>query len=81
MAAGIAWTQESVAGVPLNRHVGRVEAIEVAAVEYDGSNRMWIWSSPLAENAWGWAPQEEGAKQAVEVWLRGWLSNFRAFLG
>ncbi len=81
VAAGIAWTQESVAQVPLKRHVGRLGAVEVGAVEYDETNRMWVWSSPLAEAAWGWAPEEQGAKQALELWLRGWLENFRPFLG
>ena len=80
MTEGIAWIQDSVAQVPLKRHVGRVGAVEVGVVEYDWSNRMWVWSSPLAEDAWGWAPEEQGAKQAFEVWLRDWLSNFRAFL-
>jgi hypothetical protein len=40
---------------------------------------MWVWSSPLADDAWGWASNEEGAKQALETWLRGWLENFRGF--
>lgn len=75
----IAWTQDRVTGVPLQRFVGRVGAVEIGAVEYDGSNRLWLWSSPLAEDAWGWAQNEEGAKRAVDVWLRNWLGNFSAF--
>lgn len=79
-ADAITWTQESVAQVPLKRHTGRVAAVEVGVVEYDATNRMWLWSSPLAEDAWGWAPEEHGAKQALALWLRGWLENFRSFL-
>lgn len=75
----IIWTQTSVAGVPLRRFVAQVGAIEVGAVEYDGSNRLWTWSSPLAEDAWGHAQTEAGARQGFEVWLRGWLENFRTF--
>jgi hypothetical protein len=75
----IAWSQDSVAGVPLRRLVGRVGAIAVAAIEWDASNRLWTWSSPLAEDVWGHAPSECGAKQAVELWLRSWLENFRPF--
>lgn len=79
-AREIAWTQQEVAGVKLPRSVGHVGAVEVGATEYDGSNRLWLWSSPLEEDAWGWAASEEGAKAAVAVWLRQWLSNFRSFL-
>lgn len=75
----ITWSQDSVAGVPLRRFVGRAGAVEVGAVEHDGGNRLWIWSSPLQEEAWGWAPSEEAAKRAFEGWLRGWLENFRPF--
>ena len=75
----IAWSRDSVAGVPLRRSVGRVGAIAVAAVEWDASNRLWTWSSPLAEDVWGHAPSECSAKQAVEFWLRSWLENFRPF--
>ncbi len=76
---GIAWRQATVAGMPLRRHVGHVGEVEVGAVEFDGSNRLWTWSSPLAEDAWGHAQTEHGAKQAFEAWLRGWLENFRPF--
>ena len=76
----IAWTQDSVAEVPLRRFTGRVGAVEAGFVEYDGGNRMWVWSSPLAEDAWGWSPTEEGAKLALEGWLRRWLENFRPLL-
>ena len=75
----ITWTQDSVADVPLRRFVGHVGPVEVGAVAYDGSNRLWTWSSPLAEDAWGHAPTDHGAKQAFEVWLRGWLEAFRPF--
>jgi hypothetical protein len=78
-ADAISWIQESVAQVPLQRHVARVGSVEVGAVEYDGANGMWVWSTPLDERAWGWAPEEGGAKQALELWLRGWLENFRRF--
>jgi hypothetical protein len=75
----IAWTQDSIADVPLRRHIARIGAIEVAAVEWDGSNRLWTWSSRLADDAWGHALTEHGAKQGFEAWLRAWLENFRPF--
>ncbi len=75
----IVWTQDSVAGVPLRRSVGRVGAVEVGTVEYDGSNRFWIWATPLQEDAWGYGASEAAAKAAFEQWLKGWLENFRPF--
>ena len=75
----ITWTQDSVAGVPLKRHVGRVGPIEVGNISYDGSNRFWVWASPLQEDAWGYGPSEEAAKNALEIWLTAWLENFRPF--
>ena len=75
----ITWTQDRVAGVALRRYVAHVGSVEVGAVAYDGSNRLWTWSSPLSDDAWGHAPSESGAKQAFEVWLRGWLKAFRPF--
>ena len=76
----IRWQQDLVAGVPLHRHVGFVGLVEVGHVAYDGSNRFWIWSSPLQEDAWGYGPTEQAAKTAFELWLRSWLENFRSFL-
>ena len=76
----IAWTQDAVAEVPLQRAVGRVGAVEVGNVAYDGSNRFWIWATPLQEDAWGYGPTEDAAKAALEHWLKGWLENFRPFL-
>jgi hypothetical protein len=73
----IGWEQASVAGVPLRRFVARVGPVEVGAVEYDGTNRLWTWSSPLVEDVWGHAQSEGGAKRAFEAWLREWLENFR----
>lgn len=78
--SGIEWHQENVAGVALKRHVGRVGTIEVATIMYDGSNKFWVWSSPLADDAWGYGPSEDAAKRGFEVWLREWLENFRSFL-
>jgi hypothetical protein len=78
--SGVVWRQDSVAGVPLRRFVGSVGDIEVGNVAYDGSNRFWIWASPLQEEAWGYGATEEAAKQAFEAWLRAWLENFRGFL-
>jgi hypothetical protein len=75
----IAWTQDSVAGVPLRRFVGRVGAIEVGSISYDGGNRFWVWATPLQEDAWGFGPTEEAAKAALELWLRAWLQNFTGF--
>jgi hypothetical protein len=75
----IIWTQGGIAEVPLQRFTGRIGAIEVATVEYDGSNRLWTWWSPLAEDIWGHAQEPDEAKQAAELWLRNWLENFRPF--
>ena len=60
----IRWHQDLVAGVPLQRRVGFVGPVEVGHVAYDGSNRFWIWSSPLQEDAWGYGPTEQAAKTA-----------------
>lgn len=75
----IVWQQDSVAGVKLSRHVGYVGPVEVGSVQYDGSNRFWIWSSPLQEDAWGYGPTENAAKQAMEEWLASWLKHFQSF--
>jgi hypothetical protein len=75
----ITWTQDSVAGVPLQRYIGRVGSVEVGNISYDGSNRFWVWATPLQEDAWGYGPSEEAAKTALELWLTAWLDNFRAF--
>ncbi len=75
----IAWTQDEVAGVPLRRFIGRVGAVQVGTVDYDGSNRFWIWATPLQEDAWGYGATEEAAKAAFEHWLKEWLQNFRDF--
>lgn len=75
----IAWVQDSVAGVPLRRFVGHVGPIEVGNVSYDGGNRFWVWATPLQEDAWGYGPTEDAAKAALEMWLVGWLENFRRF--
>ncbi len=75
----IVWIQDQVAGTPLRRYVGRVGGVEVGAVAYDASNRLWTWSSPLQEDVWGHAQDEDGAKLAFEAWLRGWLESFRPY--
>lgn len=67
------------AGVPLNRYVGVVGSVEVGSVDYDGSNRFWIWSTPFQEDAWGYGTTDEAAKAAFEAWLAQWLENFRPF--
>jgi hypothetical protein len=76
----IEWRQAAVAGVPLRRFTGHVGDIEVGFIEYDGSNRLWTWASPFAEDVWGHAPNHEGAQQAFETWLRGWLERLRPVL-
>ena len=76
----IAWTQDSVAGVPLKRFIGRVGDLEVGDVSYDGGSRFWVWATPLQEDAWGYGPTADAAKAAFELWLRAWLENFRPFL-
>ena len=75
----IQWRQDCVAGVKLNRYIGFVGPVEVGSVAYDGSNKFWIWSSPLQEDAWGYGTTEEAAKAAFEAWLASWLYNFRGF--
>jgi hypothetical protein len=75
----LTWTRDEIASVPLRRFTARAGEVEVGYVEYDGGNRMWVWASSLAEDAWGWGTDEDGAKQALEAWLRGWLQNFRLF--
>jgi hypothetical protein len=67
--------------VPLQRFTAHAGAIEVGYVEYDGGNRMWVWSSRLADDAWGWGSTAEAAKHGLEAWLRRWLENFRPLLG
>jgi hypothetical protein len=47
---------------------------------YDGSNRFWVWSSPLADDAWGYGTTAEAAQAAFEAWLATWLTNFASFL-
>ena len=76
----IAWTQDSIADVPLQCFTAHAGAIEVGYVEYDGGNRMWVWSSRLADDAWGWGSTAEAAKHGLEAWLRRWLENFRPLL-
>jgi hypothetical protein len=69
----ITWTQDKAASVPLRRFVRHVGTVEVGAVAYDGSNRLWTWSSPLDIEAWGHAPTENGAKRAFESGsVAGW---------
>jgi hypothetical protein len=36
---------------------------------------MWVWSSRLAEDAWGWGSTDQAAKNGLEAWLRGWLEE------
>jgi hypothetical protein len=78
--SAIVWKQASVAGVKLQRFTGHVGDIEIGFVEYDGSNRLWTWASPFAEDVWGHAPTQAGAQQALEAWLRGWLEKLRPVL-
>ena len=75
----IAWTQDEVANVPLQRFTGRMGEVEVGTVEYDGAHSLWTWWCPFSEEAWGHAQEESGAKQGLEVWLRRWLKNFEPF--
>lgn len=75
----ITWVQDTVAAIPLRRFVAFAGDVEIGAVEYDGGNRLWVWSSRLADDAWGWGASEDAAKRAFAAWLRGWLENFRPF--
>jgi hypothetical protein len=54
--------------------------LEVGTVLYDPSNRFWVWSSTLSDEAWGYGPSEDAAKRGYEAWLRAWLENFRGVL-
>jgi hypothetical protein len=76
----ITWTQDHIADVPLQRFTAHAGEVEVGYVEYDGGNRMWVWSSRLADDAWGWGSTDQAAKNGLEAWLRGWLENFRPLL-
>jgi hypothetical protein len=78
--SAIEWKQARVAGVKLRRFTGHVDDIEVGFVEFDGSNRLWTWATPFAEDVWGHAPTEDAAKQALEAWLREWLMKLRPLL-
>ena len=75
----IQWRQDQVAGVPLNRHIGKVGSVEVGSVAYDGRNSFWIWSTPLQEDACGYGPKEQAAKTALEFLLASLLENFSPF--
>jgi hypothetical protein len=76
----ITWTPDATADVPLQRFTAQAGAVEVGFVEYDGVNRMWVWSSRLSEDAWGWGTTADAAKHGLEAWLRAWLENFRPLL-
>ena len=76
----VEWKQARVTGVRLRRFTGHVGGIEVGAIEFDGSNQLWTWSSPLAEDVWGHAPSEGAARQAFETWLPGWVERLRPLL-
>ena len=41
----ITWTQDHIADVPLQRFTAHAGEVEIGYVEYDGGNRMWVWSS------------------------------------
>lgn len=75
----LTWTRDEIASVPLRRFRAHSGEVEVGYVEYDGGNRMWVWASSLAEDAWGWGADESGVMQGLETWLRAWLENFRPF--
>ena len=67
----IKWKQASVAGVKLRRFTGHVGGIEVGSVEFDGSNRLWTWSSPFAEDVWGHAQTRESVVEADQISASG----------
>jgi hypothetical protein len=76
----LTWTQQSVAGVPLQHFLAQAGNVDVGSVSFDGSNGLWAWASTLADDAWGYAPTPEGAQRALTLWLVGWLENFRPLL-
>ena len=71
----IEWKQASVAGVKLRRFTGHVGGIEVGSVEFDGSNRLWTWSSPFAEDVWGHAPTRQARNRR---WRLGYVGGLRS---
>lgn len=73
---GVDWQQESTAGILLKEHVAHAGRVEAGRVMYDASQRLWVWSSRLADDAWGYGTTAEAAKAGFEAWLRGWLRNF-----
>lgn len=75
--AGLTWTEEKIAGAALLHHVAHAGTVEVGRVMYDGSNDFWVWSTQLAEDAWGYGKTAEGAKGGFEAWLKNWIENFR----
>lgn len=74
---GLTWTEEKIAGAALRHHVAHAGTVEVGRVMYDGSNDFWVWSTQLAEDAWGYGKSVEGAKGGFEAWLKTWIENFR----
>lgn len=77
MSLVLDWTPDGAAPAG---SVARAGAVEVARVMFDPSNRFYVWSSPLADDAWGYGPTEAAAQAGFEAWLLGWLDNFRPFL-
>lgn len=75
--AGLVWTEEKVAGSEHRHHVAHAGSIEVGRVMFDGSNGFWVWSTQLAEDAWGYGKTVEGTRGGFEVWLKQWLRNLR----
>ena len=71
----IEWKQASVAGVRLRRFTGHVGGIEVGSVEFDGSNRLWTWSSPFAEDVWGHAPTQAAHNRRCRLGCVGGLRS------
>ena len=77
--AGLDWRAEGTRETG-GRLVAFAGTLEVGAVMYDPSNRFWVWSSTLSDEAWGYGPSEDAAKRGYEAWLRNWLENFRGLL-
>jgi hypothetical protein len=65
----ITCTQDHIEDVPLQRFTAHAGEVEVGYVEYDGGNRMWVWSSRLADGVYR-RPPSTGWKHGYGAGLR-----------
>lgn len=65
--------------MPLRRQMGFAGAIGAGSVAYDGSNRFFVWSTPLQKDVWDNGPTEEAARTTLKLLPVAWLKNSRSF--